>query len=125
MFHFQEIGKEIIYIMYNENYFDDARYFSITKNKKPVCIYGVITRSDDTAEVLWIVDSFRKDGFTKELFINLFNHFSALGFKRFYSWTRCKKLTNILNNFKKYGIEKTDYPFWDSDETKTWFMKRI
>lgn len=125
MFKFLEISSDIIFLMYNPSHFENARYFSITKNDKPVCIYGVIPRTDKVCEVLWIIPSFYENGFTKELFINMFEHFKSLGYEEAYTWTRCPKLSNILNHFKKLGVEKTECPDWDLDETKTWFKKRI
>lgn len=125
MINFQEIPKDEIYISHNNHYHDDARYFGITKNHIPMCIYGVISRSDKTSEAFWILDSFSKKVLTKEFFQHLFNHLFSLGYEKVYTWTRCKKLINVFDHFKKLGIERSECPAWDCDESKTWFMKRI
>lgn len=125
MFKFTELPKSEIYTTYNTHYHDDARYFKIDKEDKPLCIYGVLSRGDGIAEAFWVLNSFNKNVLTKTFFENLFNHLFSLDFKEIYTWTRCKKLTNVFGHYNNFGIEKIGCPAWDRDETKTWFMKRL
>jgi hypothetical protein len=125
MIKFTEIPKSEIYTTYNTHYRDDARYFQIYKENKPLCIYGVLSRGEGVGEAFWVLNSFNKNVLTKKFFENLFNHLFSLDFKEIYTWTRCKKLTNVFCHYNKFGIEKIDFPYWDKDETKTWFLKRI
>ncbi len=122
---FKEIDKSEIYTNHNSCYHDDAKYYTISKNGKQLCIYGVIAREDGVGEAFWIMDSFNDRVFCKTFFIALFNHLFSLQYKKVYTWTRCKRLINIFGKFNSFGIEKIDFPLWDVDQTKTWFMKRI
>lgn len=125
MITFTEIPSEQIYTTHNEHYFDQARYFQICDGDKSLCIYGVVAHSKITGEAFWVLDSFNKDVLSKKFFKDLFEHLFSLGFKVIYTWTRCKKLTNVFSHYKNLGIEKIGTPSWDNDESKTWFMKRI
>jgi len=125
MIEFAEVPKAQIYTTHNSHYHDDARYFKINRSNKPLCIYGVISHGEGAAEAFWVLDSFNKNVLSQTFFEKLFTHLFSLGFKEIYTWTRCKKLINIFGHYKNFGIEKIDFPTWDKDETKTWFMKRI
>jgi len=125
MITFEEIEKMEIYTNHNNHYHDDARYFNVVKNNKFLCIYGLISREQDVGEAFWILDTFSKRVLSKTFFYYLFNHLFSLGYKEIYTWTRCKKLINIFVYFSNFGIEEVSPPKWDSDETKTWFMRRI
>lgn len=125
MITFQEIEKMEIYTLHNNHYHEDARYFNVLKTNKFLCIYGLVSRTEEVCEAFWILDSFSKKTLSKTFFHYLFNHLFSLGFKEFYTWTRCNKLINIFGHFSNFGIEEVHAPMWDRDETKTWFMKRI
>lgn len=125
MITFEEIDKSQIYSSHNQHYDDNARYFNVIKNNKLLCIYGVVTRNNNKGEAFWILDSFNGKVLTKSFFNSLFKHAFYLGYKELYTWTRCERLKSLFEHFKKFGIEKTDCPSWDTDETKTWFIKRI
>lgn len=122
---FQEIDKSEIYHNHNSCYHDDAIYYQISKNDKQLCIYGVITRNNNIGEAFWIMNSFSNKVFCKNFFYGLFNHLFSLQYKEIFTWTRCKRLINIFSHFKDLGIEKTECPEWDNDQTKTWFIKRL
>jgi hypothetical protein len=125
MITFNEIPKEQIYNSHNNHYHDDARYFQITDDDKPLCIYGIISHGDGIAEAFWILDSFSKNVISKKFFKEFFAHLFTHDFKEIYTWTRCKKIINVFRHYKSIGIEEVIFPIWDRDETKTWFMKRI
>jgi hypothetical protein len=125
MIEFKEMDKFEIYSSHNNHYDENAKYFKILKGTQPLCIYGILKRNDGIGEAFWILDSFEKDVLSKKFFNDLFKHCFSLGYKEMYTWTRCGKLENVFGHFKKLGIEKIDYPTWDKDETKTWFMKRL
>lgn len=122
---FKEIDKSEIYTNHNNCYHDDASYYTISKNDKPLCIYGVISRADNIGEAFWIMDSFNDKVFCKNFFYSLFKHASYLKYKEIYTWTRCSRLINVFGKFGSFGIEKVASPTWDSDPTKTWFMRRL
>jgi hypothetical protein len=122
---FKEIDKSEIYTNHNNCYHDDADYYEIIKNDKPLCIYGVISRSDNIGEAFWIMDSFNDKVFCKNFFYSLFKHASSLKYKEIYTWTRCNRLINIFGKFNTFGIEKVASPKWDNDQTKTWFMRSL
>ncbi len=125
MIAFQEIDKSEIYSSHNNHYDDNARYFKINKDNEPLCIYGVLTRDNNIGEAFWILDSFNDRVLSKKFFSHLFKHCFSLGYKEMYTWTRCERLKSVFSHFEKFGIEKIEFPSWDSDETKTWFMKRL
>lgn len=125
MINFTEIPRSEIYTTHNNHYHDDARYFEIKRDQKPLCIYGVISHGHGVAETFWILNSFNKNVLNKTFFMQLSDHLFSLGFQEVYTWTRCKKLTNVFGHFNNFGIEKTDCPTWDNDTTKTWFRKVV
>ncbi len=125
MIQFKEIDKLEIYSSHNNHYDDNARYFKINKDGNPLCIYGVLTRENNIGEAFWILNSFNDRVLSKNFFNNLFKHCFSLGYKEIYTWTRCERLKSVFGHFKKFGIEEIEFPAWDSDETKTWFMKRL
>lgn len=122
---FEEINKSEIYNKHNHCFHEDATYFNIMKGDQLLCIYGIIPHTDDMAEAFWITESFHNKVFCKRFFHSLFNHLFSLGYKEIYTWTRCKKLIEVFGHFRNMGIQKSDCPKWDNDETKVWFMKRI
>ena len=122
---FKEINKSEIYTNHNNCYHEDADYFDISKNDKSLCIYGIISRDDGAGEAFWIMDSFNDRVFCKNFFHSLFKHAFSLKYTKVYTWTRCERLINVFGKFNNFGIEKTDCPKWDNDQTKTWFMRRL
>jgi hypothetical protein len=122
---FREVDKSEIYDNYNHHYRDNAIYYDIRDGDKSLCKYGFVPYSHGVAEVFWILDSFNKNVISKKLFSALFKHSFALGYKVLFTWTRCEKLIKVFEYYKRVGIEEVPPPAWDSDPTKTWFMKRI
>jgi len=122
---FEEINKFEIFLSHNAHYFDNARYFKIFKDNNYLCIYGVLSRDENVGEAFWILDSFEDNVLSKKFFNHLFKHCFSLGYKELYTWTRCERLRSVFRRFEKFGIEKIDFPSWDNDESKTWFMKRL
>jgi hypothetical protein len=122
---FNEIDKSEVYTNYNSHYHDDATYYQISKNDVPLCIYGVLERGNGIAEAFWILNSFNKKVLSKSFFLHLFKHAFSLEYKSLYTWTRCPRLIKVFDHFDKFGIEKIDSPFWDDDQTKTWYLKRL
>lgn len=125
MITFEEIDKLEIYSSHNNHYDDNARYFKIFKDDQLLCIYGVLSRDENIGEAFWILDSFEGNVLSKNFFNYLFKHCFSLGCKQIYTWTRCERLRSVFRRFEKLGIEKIDFPSWDNDESKTWFMKRL
>jgi hypothetical protein len=122
---FKEIDKSEIYTNHNNSYRDDATYYSIFKDDKYLCTYGILSRSENIGEAFWIVNSFNGKVFCKSFFYYLFKHASSLKYKEIYTWTRCERLINVFGKFGGFGIERVAPPEWDNDPSKTWFMKRI
>lgn len=125
MITFEEIDRHIIQKKYPNHFHEKARYFQAVKDKRNLCIYGLISYNENIGEAFLIMNSFVGKVFSKDYFISLFNHSFGLDFKEIYTWTKWAKLIRTFEHFKSFGIEKTTCPPWDNDETKTWFMKRI
>lgn len=125
MITFEAMDKSEIYSSHNAHYDDNARYFKVFKDNQPLCIYGVLSRDGNVGEAFWILDSFEDNVLSKKFFNHLFKHCFSLGYKELYTWTRCERLRSVFRRFEKFGIEQIDFPSWDHDESKTWFMKRL
>lgn len=125
MITFEPMDRSEIYSSHNNHYDDNARYFKIFKDGQLLCIYGVLSRDENIGEAFWILDSFEGNVLSKKFFNYLFKHCFSLGYKQMYTWTRCDRLRSVFKRFEKFGIKKIDYPTWDNDESKTWFMKRL
>ena len=121
---FKEISPQLILQEYPKYFHEKARYFQATKDKRNLCIYGIIIYSESIGEAFILMDSIKSKVFTKEFLNSFFSHMSSLQYKKIYSWTMWKKLIQTLEHFKDMGIEKTLCPIWDSDPRKTWFMMR-
>lgn len=125
MITFEEIDKSEVVDKYKNCFDEDVRYFKVIKGKCILCIYGLVSRGNKVIETFWVTESFHNRVFTKSFFVSLFKHAFSLGYTELYTWTRWEKLIDVFGHFKSFGIEKTECPPWDKDETKTWFIKRI
>jgi hypothetical protein len=126
-FIFNEVSPYFINEYYKKYFHPNARYFEIIKNNKIICYYGIIKISKDICEAFWLIGTFNGKVFSKQFFIELFTHLFSIGYSETYTWISNKhnKLIRLFEGFKKFGIEKTECPFWDNDKTKIWFIRRI
>jgi hypothetical protein len=121
---FKEIQPLFIFCNYPKYWRPTGRYFQIIKNNKVLCYYGIVERIKGVAEAFLLMDTINGRVFNKSFFQSLFSHAFSLNYEKLYTWTQWGKLIQVLSRFKKIGIEKVPPPAWDSDTTKTWFLKR-
>jgi hypothetical protein len=126
-FYFKETSPYFINEYYKKYFHPNARYFEVVKNNKIICYCGTIEVTKDICEGFWMMSTFDGKVLTKEFFEQLFKHLFSLGYKETYTWISNKhtKLIRVFETFKKFGIEKSDCPYWDDDKTKAWFVRRI
>ena len=136
--HFIEVSPHEIIKNHPGYFHGQARYFKAMKDGKALCLYGVISRTEQTGEAFLMMKTFQGKVFTKGFFIALFAHVFSLGYKEVWTWTTWDRLIKLLGHFKKFGIEKTACPSWENEprlapaeagvdphSTKTWFLKRV
>jgi len=122
---FKEIESSEIKKSYASYFHEKARYFAINKRNDFLCYYGIIDITDEIGEAFLMFKSFNSKVLSKEFFLSLFDHLTKLGYKEIYTWTKWDKLIKLFSHFNRFGIEKVNYPEWDKDPSKTWFLKRI
>jgi hypothetical protein len=131
---FVEVSPIYVREAWSSYFHEQARYFRIMKDGKPLCFYGIITRDPVEGrslgkgclpgEAFLMMRTFNGKVLGKGFFISLFAHAFSLGYTELHTWTKWDRLIKLFGRFKKFGIEKTGCPPWDMDSTKTWFIKR-
>jgi hypothetical protein len=124
MITFHEISVTEIKDKYPSYFHKQARYFNILKSNNNIGYYGVISYNDKICEAFLMFKSFKGKVLSRDFFIFLFEHLSSLGYKEVYTWTKWDRLIKLFSHFEKFGVCKTACPAWDTDPTKTWYIKR-
>ena len=129
--HFVEVSPHEIIKSYPSYFHEKARYFKAIKvdgrlpDDKPLCFYGIISRTEHAGEAFLMMKTFNGKVLSKGFFVSLFHHVFSLGYKEIYTWTKWNRLIELFRRFKRFGIEETGCPPWDKDASKTWFIRKV
>ena len=126
--HFEEVSPEGIRESRPSSYHPKARYFRAVRDGKPLCVYGVIGRTETAGEAFLILDTLRGRVFGKGLLTALVAHGGSLGYGEVWTWTEWDRLIKVLGRFRSLGVERaTAPPPWEASRIppKPWFVKRL